>query len=300
MTHRHEWIATNDGWACAECGEASATCVVTHKGETHPTGTSLLICDDCLDDERRLLDQIIEARDGMVVEPRSVVPAYAYGPTRAHSTDPERLPYGLDRAVDDPDWGIQGIRTGSGVDDELWGWAALWADASGHAENVDHVDYLKGHLMWAAHNPAAHFHAYRRAVRELLGRARSLGAPKVEKAGPHCLDCGGALVREWREDGLGDEVRCRVCAREYGAAAYRLAFRAKLDRERAATDEALVNQDEARLILPSLPESNLRTWTARGRIEPRGKVKGRTVWRLGDIRKLMECRTDSTGQNGVA
>ena len=131
--HAHDWQLHDEdhGYHCAECPETCATCIVQHKGQPHPTGTSLLICDACLNAERTILDNIIRARDGMVVEPRSMPPAYAADLTNAHSDDPERLPFGMDRVNDDPDMGINGINTKAGVDNLLSSWAAMWARAAG-------------------------------------------------------------------------------------------------------------------------------------------------------------------------
>ena len=288
-THQHDWqltYNTNHGFTCTDCGQESAVCIVQHKGELHPTGTSLLVCEDCLNAERTILDEIIKARDGMVVEPRSMPPAYAADLTNAHSDDPERLPFGMDAIIDDHDLGIAGIKVPDGVDDTLWGWVALWTDASGHAENVDHVDYLKGHLMWAAHNwSVSHFFHYRDEMRQLLGRSRHLNPPEVEHVGPHCFDCGGRLVRRWRDDGLGDDVRCETCKREYDPARFRLAFRAKVERD--AHPDALLTEPELRHALP-LGTSTLRVWISRGKLAHAGHRRGVRVYRLGDVQTLLD------------
>ena len=296
--HRHDWQLYDEdhGYYCSECPETCPACVVWHKGQPHPTGTSLLICEACLNAERTILDNIIEARDGMVVEPRSMPPAYAADLTNAHSDDPERLPFGMDAIIDDHDLGIAGIKVPDGVDDTLWGWVALWTDASGHAENTDHVDYLKGHLMWAAHNwSVSHFHHYRREMRQLLGRTRHLNPPEVEHVGPHCFDCGGRLIRYWLGDGttrdpnrrgLGDEVRCETCNRECDPARFRLAFRAKV--EASGDPNALVTEREAREIFPNLGANYVHVWMQRGQIEAAGWRKGRRLFRLGDIRERLD------------
>ena len=297
-THHHDWQLHDEdhGYHCAECPETCAACIVQHKGQPHPTGTSLLICDACLNAERTILDNIIRARDGMVVEPRSMPPAYAADLTNAHSDDPERLPFGMDAIIDDHDLGIAGIKVPDGVDDTLWGWVALWTDASGHAENTNHVDYLKGHLMWAAHNAAmSHFHHYRREMRDLLGRARHLNPPEVEHVGPHCFDCGGRLIRYWLGDGttrdpnrrgLGDEVRCETCKREYDPARFRLAFRAKVEKD--GDPNALVTEREAREIFPRLGANYVHVWMQRGQLDPAGWRKGRRLFRLGDIQERLD------------
>lgn len=288
-THEHDWqltYNTNHGFTCTDCGQESAPCIVQRKGELHPTGTSLLICDACLNAERTILDKIIQARDGMVVEPKSIPPAYAPDPTNAHSTDPDRLPFGLDAIIDDHDLGIAGIKVPNGVDDTLWGWVALWTDASGHAENTDHVDYLKGHLMWAAHNwSTSHFFHYRREMRALLGRARHLNPPEVEEVGPRCFDCGGWLIRHWRDDGLGDDVYCETCKRQYDNVRFRLAFRAKVERE--GHPDSLLTEPELRQALP-LGTSTLRVWISRGKLGHAGHRRGVKVYRLGDVRDLMD------------
>ncbi len=302
-THRHEWtenpnpIGTIDTWACIECTETSGTCIVTHRnrdnGETvaHASGSSLVICDACLDAEKNLLARI--EREALQIEHLEPEPVKAYrlGLARATGSDRERLPFGLDGLWDDPDSGIKGIRTTEGVASELWSWVALWSDASGDYQNLGAVEYLATHMIWAAHNrEASDWDRYRTEMRTLLGRVRGLREavdPSVEFVGPSCFDCGGDLVREWRTDGLGDEVKCRTCLRVYDPPRFRLAFRAKVEREREKTADSLVTEREARTIFPTLPDGNLRTWVARGRIETRGHRRGRVLYRLGDIMDLL-------------
>ena len=161
---------------------------------------------------------------------------------------------------------------------------------------MDCVTTLKKLLVWAAQNPElSAWSDYRREMRALLGRARHLNPPEVEHVGPHCFDCGGRLIRHWLGDGttrdpkqrgLGDEVRCETCKREYDPARFRLAFRAKV--EASGDPNALVTEREAREIFPNLGANYVHVWMQRGQIEAAGWRKGRRLFRLGDIRERLD------------
>lgn len=285
--HTHEWTET-EPYACTQCGIPSPTCETCAGPLSGPDGgsRSWRTCDRCLDREEGVLHSIAIAIEQWTYPPRTVVRAYAPDLARAPSTDPDRLPFGLDVYVDDPALGVAGIRTPDGVEGVLWGWVALWSDASGSYENTAALDYLRTHLVWAANMPSlSDWERYRAEVRQVLGAARAHGGePATEPAGPHCFDCGGRLVREWRADGLGDEVRCQLCHRDYDDAHYRLAFRAKVEAE--ASDSALVTEREAAHIWPSLASGVLRKWVERGHLTPAQTGNPRR-YRLGDVRALV-------------
>ena len=151
---------------------------------------------------------------------------------------------------------------------------------------MDCVTTLKKLLVWAAQNPElSAWSDYRREMRALLGRARHLNPPEVEHVGPHCFDCGGRLIRHWRDDGLGDDVRCETCRREYDPARFRLAFRAKVERD--GHPDSLLTEPELRQALP-LGTSTLRVWISRGKLGHAGHRRGVKVYRLGDVRTLMD------------
>lgn len=287
---RHEWDGDETRWHCTQCAETTATCGTCWGPVTGPRGTasSLLLCERCLSRERGKLKAIMEAAERIIHEPRSVVPAYAADLARARSTDPERLPFGLDTTTDDPDRGVAGIRTAEGIESELWGWVALWWDAGAGAENLTAHEYLASRLLWAGHNPAtSHWDRYRDAMTELLRHARSLGAPAVEKVGPACFTCGGSLVREWREDGLGKDVRCGTCKEPYNAARYLLALRARIEDE--ADPDATVTTEEVTRIWPTLTRDILKKAARDRRLT--GVSDGyRTHYRIGDVREFVRER----------
>src|SRR5690625_3991735 len=146
--HRHEWTHQPEGieteqWACIECEAVCASCIVTDtKRGLHPTGTALLICEGCLDYERRVVDDIADALGHWQHQPRSLVPAIRY------DRDPS------DGGGDGP---RDGIAHPLDVIEVLWSWAEMFAEGTSRTlDDHDHAgEVIKGALMWAAHNPDA-------------------------------------------------------------------------------------------------------------------------------------------------
>lgn len=311
--HRHEWTHRPEGieteqWACAECEAVSASCIVTDaKRGLHPTTTALLICNGCLDYEGRVIDELARALSHYHQPTPSYIGAIRY--------DREQ---------------IKGSRTEAGrthaealrdIAEVAASWAENWAEAQGHEPPKRWpLDYLRTHLMWAAHNAGASgWDAYREEIRILRHNARGLaGLLPQRQAGP-CPHCGaepGSVVRRWayrdwepRGNGLADEVECLGCSMTWPT-------RAHFDRVNRSTIAALpqshpdawVTLDEARTSVfkaEQIPAATWRSWLLRDHEraeagEPRQMPerghdeRGRALYRLGDLRALVARRADDT------
>lgn len=312
--HLHTWtltVATDDVrdavWACTACPETSPSCVVERPsdepGEGHPTGSSLPICPRCLEYEQQLLGDIATARDRISHDPPSPVRAIAYDPTNVGGTASEAtIPHDLGREIDDWYYNARGIRSREGVDDVLLEWCEAWGDASGDPRTIstDPAHYLSSHLIWAASNPGpAAWEDYRTEMRELLHTAQAFDPHRPQRTGESCLDCGGHLVREWRRDGLGDDITCETCDRHYTDAAYRLAVSVRVQAAAELDPDALVTVKEAEAALPDARPGTLRVWAHRAKrdaadgtstapVVMRGKNRaGKPLFRLGDLRDAL-------------
>ena len=297
--HWHEWQPAEVGWACAECTETCPSCIVTRKGETHPTGTSLLICDVCVKAEGRVLDDIDRALGHVVWAPGSgQLAAARYDRDMVHGTG----------------MGEESPRLSLGdVADILWSWVANWTDASGDAQNTGAIAYLKGHVMWAAHNSGpSGWEEYRKEVRVLRTVARREAGLLPQREAVPCVHCGGTVVRDWadpkwepRSDGLSDVVRCSGCGMKWED-------RTRWDHVNHLTLRALpeskmcklVTLEDARLIWPHVPAATIRSWMLRDReaevrqVPERGwDVRGVPVYRLGDLDALVTRHADE-GRRG--
>lgn len=307
--HLHIWTAPDAAgdWHCLACAETSPTCIVDkpsdEPGEGHPTGTSLPICAGCLTYERALVDDVVEAAGRIGYDPPTPVRSYAYDASTAHGGGDEgRVPFGLDQGVDDWYHHARGARSETGVHEVLGDWSDAWSEASGNGRTISNspAEHIKQLLIWAASNPdVSAWEDYRREMRDLLHTARSLDPHRPERTGETCLDCGGRLVREWRNSGLGDDVVCETCRRVYGHAAYRLARRQRAERAALFDADTLVTMDEAKAALPHARPGTLRVWKHRARrdhadgtttapVAMRGKNRsGEALFRLGDIRDAL-------------
>lgn len=127
---------------------------------------------------------------------------------------------------------------------ELSRWEDDWravrgeAAATSAANVVTAVSYLTARLTWAADQHPA-FGDFATDVRSLHARLESAtGRADRPETGAPCMDCGAFLERGWTDAGLADEWRCPRCHRVYEDAAYWLAVRAGLERERERREGA--------------------------------------------------------------
>ena len=167
------------------------------------------------------------------------------------------------------------------------------------------IEYLKGRLLWAAHNPA--LSAWDDFKREML-MARHVARrdagllPKVQDA--PCAWCGGVAIQTWADKeltpnthGLSDEVTCTGCKRTWpNSAAY-------LDRAKwyvktipHVTPEMPVTAKEAATIWPDVPAGTWRRWASEGRLpDPAGfDERGVPMYFVKELAELVEHRASAT------
>lgn len=287
--HAHEWEPSDSGFTCAECDETSAACVVTdtRRGE-HATGSSLLICDRCIDHERRVLDDIASALGHYQVQPRSDIPA---------------IRYDRDRSDGGGEYDPAAINEPGDIVEILWSWAAMWSEGLGIELLPTATESIKGAMLWAAHHEEdSAFSAYRGEMRKLRHHARRLSGLLPKRHYGPCVHCGGRVVQDWADDrwrpladGLSDVVRCTGCGITWGdRQRWDFTNRHTLRLLPEYFPEHLVTIEEAWLIFPEVPKATWRKW--RQRDDERHKTgewlrmpirswdeRGRPLYRVGDL-----------------
>ena len=296
MCTRHDWtenpapVGTIDAWTCTECGETCATCNVCQR----PTGTALLACDPCLDHQGRILTDIERAVGHYRWAPGS-------GQLAATRHDRVRV-----RGTGSDSTGA-GISTIGDVAEVLASWAGMWAEALREEPPADLrgvLDYLRGHIIWAAHHgDVAAWDDYREEVRALRHHARRISGLLPQREAAPCVYCGSDVVRDWADaqwdplpGGLADEYRCTN--RDCGAVwvddrAWDFTKRHHLPGVPDAQPDALVTLEEARLIWRDVPRQTLNTWANPdgGSLAPSGwNERGAPVYRVRDIAELVDKR----------
>lgn len=290
--HTHEWQPADDRFECTQCEATTDPCNTCGR----PLNTELTTCDRCLHNARRIITDITEAIDTIPFHHAEIMGLRAIRydrPVITGSADSDRLPFGLDRIIEDPDDPrIEAAKHPNTAIDVLRDWATMWADTRG--DQVDQWDdYLTSHTMWAAQNPdASGWHDYLTEARRVRGTIRRLlGLTAVKEAAP-CVHCGGPVTRTWLNDGLDDMRKCEQCGTTWPDET-RLAYanRHTVLALRATHPDMLVTIEEAKAILPEARRGTLDTWARRGVEKPerakfpiRGKnVRGTPTYRLGDI-----------------
>lgn len=304
----HTWTPDGDQHACTECEATCTTCHTCHG----PTGSSLLVCQRCLDQEGQVLADIENALSHYQPPSPSPIPAIRY--------DRDRRGGNVDHVpIDTRD-------TPSEILSVLADWAEMWTDVSGDARSASVVEYLRGHLLWAAHQPErSAWPDYRREARQLRHRARRIAGLLPKRQAGTCIYCAGDVVRDWaderwqpRPDGLSDELRCTDCRTEWeGLPHWRYA---NLHTIRSLPDtrpDHLVTREHARTIFPEVPPATWRYWVRRdaqraeavarwqeqlaaGFIGPEPEpermpvrswdLRGQELYRLGDLTAHVEAR----------
>lgn len=267
--HDHEWRRVDGGqgtraWQCAQCPETCATCG-TCGG---PTATSLLLCQRCEREARRVLDGITAALDQYRPDPRS--PMSSPGDMRL-------VPGGGTRG---------GITTPGDVHERLWGWVARWTEHTGPS-NAAAVEYLADHHVWAAHNPeASDWAAYLVDMRRLRHAARRIAGLLPQRLPEPCVHCGGECVQDWAdrswqalEDGLSDVVRCTRCGMTWGdRTLWRFVTRRRIVEIPGEHPDSLVTMEHARRIWPDVPAATFRDWARRWREDGPDRLERVLLW----------------------
>lgn len=261
QVHVHEWSAeeSEEGrpprHACVSCGETCPACNVCGG----PTGNALLACQRCLDREDEVLAGIGDALDLYQPQPRSAISPVRYDRDRVHANSTGS---GEGQAAEDsPDE----------VRAHLMEWVTAWSDLSRDPQQVGPIEYLRGHLLWAAHNEASGWPDFRREMRQLRHRARRLAGLLPQRQEGSCIYCGADVVRDWaderwqpRPDGLSDELRCVRCRTTWGGVgAWRFANLHTIRQLPDTNPEVLVTREQARSIWPEVPAATWRDWVRR-------------------------------------
>lgn len=307
--HVHEWVdATTDDdrvrqYVCSQCATQTAGCCECGT----PLLTALAVCDRCLHRAKRLVQDVIDALDTVPFHHAEILGlrAVRYDRPLVHASgDRERLPFGMDAVVDDPeDTRIEAIKFPRAATDILDGWARAWADELGVNHPHDPLPWLVEHTLWAIQNPGlSGWDDYRTEAKQVRAVVRRLlGINPVHESAP-CVHCGGPVVRQWLPDGLDDERRCLQCGMTWeDGDRLRFTNHLRVLASPVTDPDTLVTIEQARLALPDLRRNTLNQVLKRDRDRtdpqhrdhdprwhPRLPVHGRNVrgenlYRLGDV-----------------
>lgn len=316
VEHEHEYLAEQTyadlgrpAWsACTICGETPTVCAVCAR----PTPSTVPIHDECLEDERGVLDAISGLVEAWPEPIREILTAVAYDLSGVMSVDDKaRLPFGLDAVTDDWFHHVDGIRTTPGALEVLHEWNAAWREAGGGGDGPistyldadGPIPYLRSRLVWAATNPTASaFADYRHEARTVLARLRHLNGDDVETVeGARCLTCTGPLARVRAAGVLDQLATCQRCSLAYDVTAVGRALTARISTAPDQAPDALVTEPEARRIFAELAPGTIRKWIQRARLTPTGARAGSATYRVGDIAVLARPRhADANSSDTVA
>lgn len=283
---RHYWIPTEDDrWACTDCADTCAACIECRRW----TGNALLICDGCTARTAALLGDIETAIALHSPAPRSLIPPVRYDRDRIRGS-----------------WNEDPMRwTFTDLAPTLTQWADMWAEESAMPRRIDAVEYLRGHILWAAHNPVlSDWAQWLAEMRRILHVAKREAGILPKRMPAPCVHCGGIAVQDWADaslapftDGLQDEVRCLRCRRTWNSAAhFGQVSKEHLHSMPERFPDTLVTLDEAALVWPEVPARTWQTWLQRGEIPApvAWDVRGVAQYLVGDLAVLPARRLDRT------
>lgn len=282
----HYWTEAERGWECIECDATCEACIECRRW----TGGSLLICDPCVKRTRRLLDDIEVAIALYSPSPASIIPAIRY--------DKDRISGDRGDDFDPARW------TWSELHQFLVGWADLWAEEAGKDRTTPPLEFMRGHILWAAHNEGSDWDQWRAEMKRALHTAKREAGLLPKRMAAPCAHCGGTVVQTWatkrlepHPDGLSDEVECLGCGLTWRSAeAYRHLSKTHLQGLPMVRPDALVTIAEAHLVWPDVPAKTWSTWASRAELpDPAGwDERGRAQYRVGDLDVLAERRVDTS------
>ena len=286
--HRHFWQPTDEPgrYACTDCEETCAECIECLRW----TGNSLLICERCVRRVRGLIDDIETAMALYCPPMPSLIPPIRYDRdqiTGSRSTDGERRISVWDVRVD------------------LIGWADAWADASAMPRTIGAAEYLRGHVLWAAHHrDESDWDQWLAEMRRALHVAKREAGILPKRLPTPCVHCGGVAVQTWaakdltpHADGLSDEVTCLGCHLTWRSAAhYAQVSKEHLRSLPEVQPDAIVTLDQAATVWPEVPAKTWATWAGRAELpDPAAwDVRARPQYRVGDLDALVRRRADGT------
>lgn len=288
--HRHEWTRAEEHavYTCTQCAETSPPCCDCDQ----PTGTALEICQRCIDHTARTLRDIETAVSWFRWAPPSTIQATRYDRVRVNGTSGENTP---------TDWTIRDLP------EILEGWAAMWGEASGDTRasgNLKTVDYLAGHLIYAAHHrDECAWDDFKTEARRALYVAKRDAGLLPKRAPAPCVYCGGVAVQAWagrdltpNAHGLDDEVVCLGCGKRWpNLATYTARSRYHLRTIPEVMPGLHVTATEAMTIWPEIPAGTWRTWAGRDQMpEPVGwDERGAPMYEVRALAELINRRADT-------
>ena len=299
--HQHQWIQDRrladpiSTYACRDCAEQVRGCNTCDE----PLATSMATCERCIERARHVIEDIVHDLDTVPFHAAEIMGlrAIRYDGVRVTTSDDRsRLPFGLDRVVEDPEQVAQRIEAAkypATAVDVLVGWASTWADVLGKTVGGSWSGFLIEHTVWAAQNPdTSGWFDYLGEARRVRATIRRLLGINPERQPAPCVHCGGRIVQEWTPRGLDDQLRCTGCALTWRDRSWLQYANLHTVHELPTTHpDALVSLEEARRIFPTLKRNTLNQWVARHILTPALDVQGRQqrdvrgtlLYRIGDI-----------------
>lgn len=288
--HRHFWQPTDEPgrYACTDCEETCASCIECRKW----TDSSLLICQRCVNRIRRLIDDIETAVALYLPTPApSPIPPIRY--------DRDRISGSFTNSDDETRWTISDVHAA------LEGWAQVWAEASGKELTIAPIDFLRGHILWAAHDrEESDWDQWLTEMRQAFAVTKREAGILPKRLPAPCAHCGGVAVQTWADkklrphlDGLSDEVTCLGCHLTWRSEAhYRQLSKQHLRGLPLVNPDAVVTLDEAAIVWPDVPVKTWATWLNRGELPDAAawNVRGRPQYRVGDLDMLAQRRVSAT------
>ena len=292
--HVHTWVPAGAAYACTGCTETTDPCVTCAR----PLPGALAICDPCLVSARKI---ITDTRDAIATVPFHIADIMGLHAVRydrvlvASSSNPDRLPFGLDLIVEDPE-DPRLIRAAKHPDtavDALTRWADAWAETRGETV-TDTYTFLYTHTLWAAQNPdLSGWHTYLDEAHQVRNTVRRLlGLTPIARPAP-CVHCGGRIVQDWTNQGLDDVHTCTRCGTTWGDRAHlHFTTTATIHGLPETHPDTLVTLEQAKDTFPHLRRNLIALWANRDTTRPdnekRMPVRGHTttglvLYRLGDI-----------------
>lgn len=304
--HQHTWQPTHTDhtriaeYACTDCPDTTTGCNTCGQ----PLDTTMATCERCIRRARRIIEDVVHDIDTVPFHTAEIMGlrGIRYDRVRVTTSDDDaRLPFGLDRIVEDPDAIAQRIEAAkypSTAVDVLVGWARAWADILGdHAVSSAHASwsaYLIDHTIWAAQNPdTSGWYDYLGEARRVRTTVRRLLGLEPEKQPAPCVHCGGTVIQEWTRHGLDDQLRCTRCGLTWRDRTWLQYANLHTIHELPATHpNALVTIADAKAIYRGRLRPNLLDlWVHRGTLTPAidtagvplTDVRGGALYRLSEI-----------------
>ena len=179
--------------------------------------------------------------------------------------DPERVPFNVDRMIDDPDDGPDGLRTSAAIRSWSARWAMTAADLRNERIMTDALSYLAAITNWAQHEWADWESVTEEAATILARLDRITGHADTTDPDHACPACGGQLTQATTDRGLTDWRTCTTCDAWYPDGDI-------IDATRhhtivTTTDgQHWITRDQARALHPNVPAATIRKWIERGHI----------------------------------